>query len=200
MPGPKNPKLSPKQERFVAEYVIDNNAAAAARRAGYAEKHADHLGYQLLCKPLVAEAVEKKRKELARRLNVSAERVVQELARIAFADTTHVIRVINGRVTVEETANLDDDQRAAIAEISETTNANGGSLRVKLHDKVRALELLCRHLGILNDKLDVNAKMEVESRDRELEALLAEDPEARKLAAELYQRAAARRLAGAGPD
>jgi phage terminase small subunit len=197
MPGHRKDRLTPQQARFVDEYVIDNNASGAAVRAGYSKKYSERLGYRLLATPKIALAVAEKKKAIAARNDVSADRVIQEIARIAFADTTKVVRIEHGRVVVEETENLDADHRAAVSEISETTTANGGTLKVKLHDKVKALELLSRYLGILNDKLNLSGRMEVESRDKELEALLESDPEARRLAAELYSRTAARRLESA---
>lgn len=200
MPGHRKDRLTPQQARFVDEYVIDNNAAGAAVRAGYSKKYSERLAYRLLSTSKVAEAVAEKRKAIAARNDVSADRVIQEIARIAFADTTKVVRIEQGRVVVEDTARLDDDHRAAVSEISETTTANGGTLKVKLHDKVKALELLSRYLGILNDKLNLTGRIEVEHHDSELETLLAEDPEARRLAAELYSRTAARRLESAGKN
>lgn len=206
MPGPKYPKLSPKQERFVEEYVIDCSAAAAARRAGYAEKYADRMGYRLLATPLVAAALAEKKKNISKRNEATVDRIVQELARIAFQDPR---RLFNENGSLKDPKDLDDDTAAALSTIESAEEFDGSGAdrklsgylkKIKGWDKLRALELLGKYLGIFVEKLDINAKMEVESRDRELEALLAEDPEARKLAAELYQRAAARRLAGAGPD
>ena len=78
--------LTPKQLRFVDEYLVDLNASGAARRAGYSVKTADKIGYENLRKPEIASAVEAKRKELAGDLGITRERVLREMAKIAFSD------------------------------------------------------------------------------------------------------------------
>lgn len=74
-------KLTPKQERFVEEYLIDLNAAAAAIRAGYSEKTADQIGYQLLQKTSVVNAIAEKKAERSRRMEMTAEDVVRAIER-----------------------------------------------------------------------------------------------------------------------
>lgn len=180
--------LTAKQKRFVAEYMLDLNATQAAIRAGYSQRRASEIAYQLLQKTPVQDAIAAAQEIREKRLDITADRVVAELARLAFADTTTAVRIEGGRVVVQDTDEMDENTRLAISEISETVTTNGGTLKVKFHDKVKALELLSRHLGILNDKLSVNAKTEV-SCDEGLEALL-KDPESRKLLAALYARSA----------
>jgi phage terminase small subunit len=190
--------LTAKQKRFVAEYMLDLNATQAAIRAGYSPKTARVVGSENLTKPDIERAIAEAQGAREKRLDISADHVLEELARIAFADTTSAIRVEDGRVVVQDTDEMDENTRRAISEISETVTTNGGTLKVKFHDKVKALELLSRHLGILNDKLSVNAKTEV-SCDEGLEALLS-DPESRKLLAALYARSTAGGVSGAGKD
>src|SRR5579875_2449812 len=79
-------KLTPKQKRFVEEYLIDLNATQAAIRAGYSAKNADKIGSELLGKTRVAEAIQKAMDERSKRTEITADRVLQELARIAFDD------------------------------------------------------------------------------------------------------------------
>ena len=158
-------KLTPKQIRFVDEYLVDLNATQAAIRAGYSTKTAHVTGPENLGKPRIAEEISRRQKDLQRRTEVTQERVVMELARVAFADATDYVqvetRIINrGEVKVpielavhKETAELSADQRAAIASIKQ--GANG--VEIKLHDKIKALELLGRHIGMFNDKLEVKA-------------------------------------------
>lgn len=69
-------KLTPKQSAFVAEYLIDLNAAAAARRAGYSERTADRTGYENLRKPEIAAAIEAARLERSNRLQLTADDVL----------------------------------------------------------------------------------------------------------------------------
>jgi phage terminase small subunit len=75
--------LTPKQDRFILEYLIDLNATAAAIRAGYAERSAKRIGYEILQKPEVKRALAAARKKLAAKLELSAEKVLGDIARIA---------------------------------------------------------------------------------------------------------------------
>lgn len=158
-------KLTAKQIRFVDEYMVDFNATQAAIRAGYSKKTAAFIGAENLKKPKIAEEIARRQKDLQRRTEVTQDRVVKELARVAFADATdyacvETLTYENEDGTVspvqivspKDTDTLSDDQRAAIAGIKH--GANG--IEVKLHDKIKALELLGRHIGMFNDKLSLS--------------------------------------------
>ena len=161
-------KLTAKQIRFVDEYLVDFNGTQAAIRAGYSEKTAAATAARLLRNVNIQAEISRRQKDLQRRTEVTQERVVMELARVAFADATDYVqvetRIINrGEVKVpielavhKETAELSADQRAAIASIKQ--GANG--VEIKLHDKIKALELLGRHIGMFNDKLEVKATVD----------------------------------------
>lgn len=163
--GGDDVKLPPMQDRFVDEWLIDFNGTQAAIRAGYSERSARSIAGRLLTKDNIQAEISRRQKDLQRRTEISQDRVVKELARIAFADTADYVqvetRIINrGEVKVpielvvhKETAELSADQRAAIASIKQ--GAHG--VEVKLHDKIKALELLGRHIGMFNDKLEVKA-------------------------------------------
>jgi len=135
-------KLTEKQRRFVAEYLIDLNATAAAQRAGYKDPN---IGRQLITKNNVSAAIQARQSELQSKLEITQERVITELAKIAFANGTMYARVVAGgsRVELEETDNLSEDQRAAISGIKE----GKFGIEVSTYDKVKALELLGKHLG-----------------------------------------------------
>lgn len=158
-------KLTPKQIRFVDEYLVDFNATQAAIRAGYSEKNAYQIGSENLRKPQIQSEIARRQKDLQRRTEISQDRVVKELARIAFADAsdyacieTYMYENKEGTlspiqvVSPKDTGVLSDDQRAAIAGIKQ--GANG--IEIKLHDKIKALELLGRHIGMFNDKLSLS--------------------------------------------
>lgn len=162
-------KLPPMQDRFVDEWLIDFNGTQAAIRAGYSERSARSIAGRLLTKDNIQAEISRRQKDLQRRTEVSQERVVKELARVAFADATDYVQVETRTVekndgtelsyqtvTLTETAELSADQRAAIAGIKQ--GANG--VEVKLHDKIKALELLGRHIGMFNDKLEVKATVD----------------------------------------
>ena len=151
-------KLTPKQRAFVAEYLMDLNATQAAMRAGYSRKTANEQGARLLANVSVAAAVAEWQAERAKRTEISQDRVLEELSHIAFGDLRDAVIWGPGGVALLDSAQLTDEQAAAISEVGETVTKEGGSVRIKRHDKVKALELLMRHMGMLNDKLDVDAK------------------------------------------
>lgn len=146
------PRLTGKQLRFVEEYMIDMNAAAAARRAGYAPKRADAVGFNLLRKTEIQETIQAKRQERSASTGITAERVIQEIARIAFADPRVVMEWGANGITLRNSSSLTDDQAAAVMEVSETRSESGGSIKVKLHNKVEALEKLAKHVGLYNPR------------------------------------------------
>ena len=108
----------------------------------------------LLKRAIIKTALAKAQKQRAERLDVEADRVMIELARIAFADITDVIQIKGGEVTVTDTAKLSEGQRAAIAAIEE----NKSGLKIRMHQKAQALESLAKHFGLLIEKhsLDVS--------------------------------------------
>lgn len=139
--------LTPKQERFVDEYLTDLNATQAAIRAGYSEKTAYSIGEENLKKPEIAARIEKRRAAQIKRTEITADRVVMELARIAFADGTAFAEITpRGAVKLTPTKELAPDQRAAFAGVKKGKFGT----EIKLHDKVKALELLGKHLGVFD--------------------------------------------------
>lgn len=140
-------KLTPKQRRFIDEYLIDLNATQAAIRAGYSEKTAYSIGLQTLKKLEIQAEIQKRRNRLQNKLEITQERVLQELAAIAFANGADYAKVVNSGLlpTVEmiPTDELPPEKLPAIAGIK----ANQYGVEVKLHDKVKALELLGKYLG-----------------------------------------------------
>lgn len=147
--------LTPKQARFVEEYLIDLNAAAAARRAGYSARRSEVIGYENLTKHDVQAAIEVAQRERSVRTGVTADRVIQEIARIAFADPRSVMAWGSDGVMPRESSELTDDEAAAVSEVSQTVTKDGGSMRVKMHSKTDALDKLCKHLGLYNERPSV---------------------------------------------
>ena len=146
--------LTPKQARFVSEYLVDLNATQAAIRAGYSARTAADIGRQLLGKTPVAEAIAARQKAREVRTGVTADRVVAELARIAFGTTRAVMTWGADGVALRESDTLSEDESAIVAEVSETVTQAGSSLKLKTHDKVKALELLGKHMGMFVDKVE----------------------------------------------
>jgi phage terminase small subunit len=171
-------KLTPKQKKFANEYLIDLNATQAAIRAGYSSKTARSIGQRLLTYVDVQNYMEQRMKSRNKRVEISQDMVINELAKIAFANTTDYVQVqTKGRskkVIVKDTSALNDDQLAAISSIKD--GANG--IELKLHDKQKALELLARHLGLFNDKVQVVAQVDIDNKiaytDDELDGRIKE--------------------------
>jgi phage terminase small subunit len=78
--------LNAKQKRFVSEYVVDLNGSRAARASGYSKKNARVIATENLAKPAIKKAVEEAQAKLAAKTEITAERVLQEIAKLAFAD------------------------------------------------------------------------------------------------------------------
>ena len=162
-------KLTPKQKRFVAEYLVYINATAAAKRAGYSEKTAEQVGYQLLQKTTVSAAIQNRRDKLQSKLEITQETVLQELASIAFASGADFVNVTgDGHVAVKATDEVPREKLPAIAGIKQ----NQFGVEIKLHDKARALELLGKHLGLF-----VPGSTPAESRENNLLEVIMEAEE-----------------------
>ncbi len=142
-------KLTPKQEIFSHEYVIDWNATRAAKVAGYSEKTAKEMGYENLTKPHIAAYIEEIQKDLGKLAGVSALRNVLELKKIAY---TNLSDFKDGWMTEREFDELSEDTKAALSEIqyTEKSHEKFGTERIvkfKLHDKQKAIESLNKMLG-----------------------------------------------------
>nr|DAS42756.1 MAG TPA: Terminase small subunit [Caudoviricetes sp.]DAW41474.1 MAG TPA: Terminase small subunit [Caudoviricetes sp.] len=147
--------LNEKQKRFVSEYIIDLNAKQAAIRAGYSPKGAEPQASRLLSNAKIQVEIAKAMEDRGKRTGITQDRVLAELSAIAFAKATDYVEVDDdGSVKIKPTAELTDEQKKAIASIKE--GANG--IEIKLTDKTKALEMLSRHLGLFNDKLNVNVE------------------------------------------
>ena len=153
--------MNARQESFVREYLVDLNASEAAKRAGYSKKTARTIGSKLLTNVDIADAIAKAQAKRAQKLEVTADRVVAELAKIGFANSGDYFEWGPGGIIVKEKSTLTLEQQAAVAEVSETTTKDGGSIRVKLHDKVAALDKLARHLGLFKDELEAKISGEI---------------------------------------
>ncbi len=150
----RNGKITPKQERFCQEYVIDLNAAQAAIRAGYSKKAAKEQGSRLLANDGVAKEVARLQRSASEMAGVRAVDVLLELKRIAFADLRSYLSYdANGSVSFTPSAELTPELTAAIAEVKQRYDSQGNvrSMDFKLHDKLTALDKLARHLDLYGD-------------------------------------------------
>jgi phage terminase small subunit len=147
--------LTAKQERFVAEYLIDLNATQAAIRAGYSEKTAHVIGPENLGKPIIAAAIAEAKAKRAERTGITQDRVLAELAKIGFSDLR---KVLTSTGNLSGPHDWDDDTAGAIASLEIVTRPGGIGetgerevehvAKIKTWDKLSALEKLGKHLGM----------------------------------------------------
>ncbi len=146
------PKLTEKQKKFCEEYLIDLNATKAAVRAGYSKKTANTIAAQNLAKLSVQKYISELQREQSERTRITADQVLEELAAIAFSDRTELARVVSrqGETAVEltETKDLPDTVKKAVSGVKQGRNG----VEVSSYDKLRALELLGKHLGMFIDR------------------------------------------------
>lgn len=118
-------RLTEKQKRFVAEYLVDLNATQAAVRAGYSANRASEIGYQLLQKTTVSDEIQNAMQKRSQRTEITQDVIVEKLAEIALGEATDFS--VDGYPIVEGAKN-------------------------KTSSQLKALELLGKHLGLFDGK------------------------------------------------
>lgn len=150
--------LTAKQQKFADEYLIDLNATQAAIRAGYSPKSAGTNADKLLKNTKIRAYIEARMAEHSRRTGVTQERIIRELARIAFLDPTQLVNMD----TAELLENAAADDRAAIASVKvktiPTPEGTGLEREVRFADKIKALELLGKRFGMWIDRQQVDVQ------------------------------------------
>jgi len=136
-----------RQSRFVDEYLIDLDGKHAAIRAGYAPSDAKNQAYRLLRTPEIADAIHAAMAERSRRTGITPERVLEELARIAFADWRRLAEWGPEDTLVREASALSPADAAAISRVS-TDDGWENRVAIATHDKQRALDTLSRIFGL----------------------------------------------------
>ena len=184
-------KLTDKQRRFCEEYIVDLNATQAAIRAEYSEKTAYSMGQRLLKKVEAREYIKQLKEERKERTQIEADRVIYELSLIAFSNAADYAAVVEKELTIEGpegepikvldddgnpvtyrtvepvlTKDLTADQKRALAVIKKGRDG----FEVRPYDKVRALELLGKHIGLFEEKVNVNGTI-----NNPMEGLTTED-------------------------
>ncbi|HIZ55368.1 MAG TPA: terminase small subunit [Firmicutes bacterium] len=151
--------LNDHQKLFCDEYLLDFNAAAAARRSGYGTSS----GYRLLQMPACTSYIQKKIQERKEKIQVTEQDIIGELSSIAFAKATDYLQITEqdtGKQVLQAipAEQLSAGQRAAVEYVRQTS----AGISVKLHDKVRALELLGKHIGLFAVKPSVKPSEDLE--------------------------------------
>jgi len=152
--------LTDKQENFIREYLVDLNATQAAIRAGYSVKTAYSQGQRLLKNVEIQVAIEEAMNNREKRTEVTQDMVVQQLAKIAFADIKDSVEWDdeNG-IRIKPSEEVDG---TILASVSETEFKGAVTKEIKFNDRMRALEMLGRHLGMFKDKIEHSGSVGVQ--------------------------------------
>lgn len=148
--------LTTKQRRFVEEYTGTNlgNATQAAIEAGYSEKTASQLGYQLLQHPSVSEAVERRLDERA----MEANEVIARLADMGRADMEDFVELKSGS---EWELDLEKAQELGLLHlVKEISYDSNGLPKIKLHDAKDALKQLGKLHGLFVEKVEHSGEID----------------------------------------
>lgn len=159
------PALTPKQQRFVDEYLIDLNATKAAERAGYSKKTARVIGAENLTKPAVAAAIAAASDQRAKVNKITAQRVLDELALIAFSDLGELVEFTADGIQFKPAAAVSEAARRAVASVKIRRDLGSEerppteTVEFKLWDKVGALRQLAEHLGLVKELAELLARL-----------------------------------------
>jgi phage terminase small subunit len=160
--SPKITKIPPKRRFFITEYLKDFNGTEAAIRAGYSKNSAYAQASTILKRVEIEEEIEKQLQKRLEKIGVSKDRVLTEIARLAFSDNRRLYRKDGSLLMPSE---WDDETAAAIAGVEtfeefsgrgEDRTQIGITKKVKVWDKARCLELLGRHLKLFGEKTGDN--------------------------------------------
>ena len=163
--GSKFKELPLQQQRFVEEYLIDNIGTKAAMRAGYSVATAKNAASRMLADPRVKAAIAEAQQARADRMGITQDRVLQELAKIAFSNLTdYISEDENGDVQID-IKNLEKDKAAGLlseAILSKNKYGSSKTIKIKQADKVAAIIALGKHLGMFKEQVDHNVNMSLE--------------------------------------
>ncbi len=166
-------KLTEKQQCFIDEYLIDLNATQAAVRAGYSVKTAQEQSARLLSKVMVQQAISEAMAERSRRTGINQDRILIELARIALLNPKALVNLEDATVNPE--ASPDDLAAIASVKVKRFPTKDGGEgieREVKFYDKIKAIELLGKHLGMFKDRIELSGELDKEK--SKLDSLLVQ--------------------------
>ena len=164
-------KLTPKQAKFVAEFLVDLNATQAAIRAGYSASRAEVTGCELLKSSNVSEAVRLAQAKQLQRIELTAEMVKERLRLLAFQD---VRKLYDERGNLLPIHSLSDEAAVMVGGlevIKKNAEAGDGIIdtvhKVKVIDPVKPLEMLAKHFGLLVDKVEHSGGIDICWKDSE---------------------------------
>lgn len=169
--------LTAKQELFVREYLVDSNATQAAIRAGYSKDTARAIGAENLTKPYIMERIDHLTNERFKRLDITADDIMQEYKKMGFAD---IKNYLSYRTALTKVGSVDDEDVFDYAQvidmkdsddvdgaaISQVSISKDGTFKFKLHDKKGSLDSLARIKGMFQDKVEHSGEMTLTFEDK----------------------------------
>ena len=155
-------KINNKDKLFVLELLTDPklNPEKAAIKVGYSKTVARTKAYLWVSnskqnsKPHVKELYDKLLYIRIEKLGVTIESIEKELIKIAFSNLPDILKKMDYQISLEKLKNLDESERAAVSEISEVNNEGFERKKIKVHSKLRALELLGKRYKMWTDESD----------------------------------------------
>jgi phage terminase small subunit len=168
--------LKPGHQRFVDEYLIDFNGTQAAIRAGYSETSARSTAAELLTYPDIQTEISNRVQKQSEKLGITAERILLEASRIAFANIEDLLRIGEDGTAFIDLSKATREQMAAVSvvETEEKLERTGRGrddfenirkIKLRMNDKLAALTLLARHQKLLTDNLVVDGDLKLEVED-----------------------------------
>jgi len=151
----RKPSLA-QYKKFAKEYLLDFNATRAAERAGYSPKTAYAQGHRLLKNAEIKQLLEAEAKRQIEKTDIKIAKVLKELERVAFSDITNCLEFSASGVILKNSNDLGEDITGAISEASQTETKDGGTVKVKMHDKIKALALLTKYLDMEKSKIELS--------------------------------------------
>lgn len=145
--------LTPRQQKFCEYYAACGNAYESAKLAGYNGSH----GASIMRSPVVKARIEELQAPIREQFQITRERVLEEIARLAFSDMGDYAEWGPNGIQLKDHQSMTPAQRAAVQELNQSVTKDGGSIRFKLHDKMTALEKLGKYLNLFTDRVSIES-------------------------------------------
>lgn len=158
--------LTPKQQRFVDEYLIDLNATQAAIRAGYSEKTARAIGAENLTKPDIAAAIAEAKAKRSAQTGIDARWVLERLGMEVEADLADIYDENGNLLPVKDWPLI---WRTGLVAGVETAREGGddGMVsyvdKIKISDRIKRVELIGKHVDVqaFKDRIEQSGSLEI---------------------------------------
>ena len=173
MPRKRKPRAKPvprkvthRQQAFAREYLVDYNGTQAAIRAGYSKKSAAQQASALLRLPKVIEELAKRAAPVKKRAELKASELLEVMQSVAYGDVSNLFKPSSGNgsvSTIKDMRELGEDQVL----VAGYKRGADGSVELKFENRMRARELLMKHLGLLKEQMRLEVSSEVTIAEQE---------------------------------